>query len=317
MRLSDRLPRCGILAALVFAASGSPALAAFLPLGDAANYSVLYTGNGGHNLQITNVTIGGNVGVAGTGHVNFSGPGTISGELDFAAANTGQFSNSNGSNVGPTSVQYSKSNVQTDISTTLANLSSSLAGLGNSIALSGTQTVNESAGLLDTINGTTYRIFNVSGYSSGDGKVLTINGDGSGDPVIFNFASALGNVNLGGDVTLNGLTSDQVLYNFIGSGNNIDLNNNASSFPNASFQGVILGLNDTMSMVNANLTGRFFGGDSSDMQIVSGDHITTPTLPIKVPEVPSFLLFAAGLIGLAAAARTARPASATSCQYSS
>jgi len=273
----------------------SAARADFLPLGDAANYSVLYTGGGGKNLNITNVTVGGNIGVGGTGHVAFSGPGTISGELDFAAANTGQYSNSNGSNVGPTSVNYNRANVTTDISTTLTNLSSSLTGLGNSLILNGTQTVSESAGQLDTVNGTTYRVFNVSSYSSGDGKVLTINGDGSGDPVVFNFASGLGNVNLGGDVTLNGLTSDQVLYNFAGSGNNISLNNNASSFPNASFQGVILALNDGMSMVNANLTGRFFGGDSQDMQIVSGDHITTPN---RVPEPPTLLLFGAGLIGL-------------------
>ena len=63
---------------------------------------MLYEGNGGHNLQVTNVTINGNVGVGGTGHVQFNGPGTIGGRLDFSAANTGQYANNNGSNVGPT-----------------------------------------------------------------------------------------------------------------------------------------------------------------------------------------------------------------------
>ena len=43
-------------------------------LGAAGNFAVLYEGTGGHNLQITNVSINGNVGVGGTGHVQFNGP---------------------------------------------------------------------------------------------------------------------------------------------------------------------------------------------------------------------------------------------------
>src|SRR5262249_22642855 len=56
-------------------------------LGAAGDYAVLYEGTGGHNLSITNVTVGGNVGVGGTGKVQFSGPGAITGRLDFSAAN--------------------------------------------------------------------------------------------------------------------------------------------------------------------------------------------------------------------------------------
>ena len=64
----------------------------------ASQYAVLYEGTGGKNLAISNVTINGNVGVGGTGVVQFSGPGTINGRLDFSAANSGQFKNTNGSN---------------------------------------------------------------------------------------------------------------------------------------------------------------------------------------------------------------------------
>jgi hypothetical protein len=72
---------------LVLAALGTPqALAGSLPLGDAAGYGVLYEGTGGHNLSISNVTVDGNVGVGGTGKVQFSGPGTITGQLDFSAS---------------------------------------------------------------------------------------------------------------------------------------------------------------------------------------------------------------------------------------
>jgi uncharacterized repeat protein (TIGR01451 family) len=249
-------------------------------LGAAGDYAVLYEGIGGHNLQITNVSIGGNVGDGGTGKVQFNGPGTITGRLDLAAASTGQFSNNNGSNVGPASVNYSAAVVTTALNT-VNSLSSSLAGLGTTapLAINGTQTINESAGELDTVNGVTYRIFKVTSYSSGDGKLLTINGDGSGDPVVFNFGSN-NNVNLGGDVALtgNGLSDDKVIWNFTSSNQNISLNNNASSYRGVAFHGIILAPNDGISLVNANLSGRVFGGDSKDMQIVSGDTIHAPVL---------------------------------------
>jgi uncharacterized repeat protein (TIGR01451 family) len=246
-------------------------------LGAAGDYGVLYTGTGGHNLSITNVTIHGNVGVGGTGVVQFSGPGTVGGRLDFSAANSGQYHNNNGSNVGPTSANYNVSAVTTALNT-VTTLSSSLAGLGTSIAISGTQTINESSGQLVTVGGVTYRAFTVTSYSENDGKLVTINGDGSGVPVVFNFGFN-SNVNLGGDVALtNGLTDDQVLWNFTTSGKAVSLNNNASSYPNLAFHGILLAPHDTISVTNANLSGRVFGGDSADMQIVSGDTIKAPLL---------------------------------------
>jgi hypothetical protein len=85
------------------------------------------------------------------------------------------------------------------------------------------------------------------------------------------------NVNLGGDVTLTGgLTPDMVLWNFTSSNQNIQLNNNRSGHPNVAFQGIILAPNDAISLVNSSFIGRIFGGDSHDMQIVSGDSIISP-----------------------------------------
>ena len=109
--------------------SGAAAYGSTIPLGSADMYAVLYEGTGGHNLSISNVTINGNVGVGGTGVVQFSGPGTIDGRLDFSSANVGQYNNTNGMNVGPTSVNYSVVAV-TNALNKVNNLSSSFVGLG-------------------------------------------------------------------------------------------------------------------------------------------------------------------------------------------
>ena len=191
-----------------------------------------------------------------------------------------QFSNNNAANIISGGVHYNVSEV-TDALNVVNTLNGTLAGFGNALSINGTQTINESAGLLKTIGGTTYRMFNVTSYSSGDGKMLPINGDGSGNPVILNFGFN-SNVNLGGDVTLDGLTDDQVLWNFTTSGKNAS-NNNASSYPDLIFQGIILAPNDPLALTNANIKGRVFGGDSHDFQYVSGTLIDTPGTAVPLP----------------------------------
>ena len=239
---------------------------------DAGGYGILYEGTGGHNLSIANVTINGNVGVGGTGVVQYSGPGTINGHLDFSAANTGQYHDANGKNVGPTAVNYSTATVTSALSE-INSLSTTLGKEnGNNIAISGNMTINASAGVLDS-NGN--YVFNVTSYNEGNGNVVTINGDGLGGSVVLNFGFN-SNVNLGGDVALTGgLRDDQVLWNFTTSGKNINLNNNESSYPlPLAFQGVILAPGDNLSMVSANLDGRLWGGGSGDMQLNGGDTLT-------------------------------------------
>jgi choice-of-anchor A domain-containing protein len=158
-------------------------------------------------------------------------------------------------------------------------------------------TVNESSGTLVTINGVATRVFNVTAYQANNSSILQINGDGSGDPVVFNFAVGSGNfgnnnVNLGGSVALasTGLTSaDQVLFNFQSSGKNISLTNNGETF-----FGIILAPNDTISQDNSILDGRLFGGSNGDMQFVSGAKINAPP---AVPLPPTVLFLGSGPLG--------------------
>jgi hypothetical protein len=147
---------------------------------------------------------------------------------------------------------------------------------------------------LETIGGVATRVFDVTSYSAVNSTVLNIVGDGSGDPVIFNFDFA-SNVNLGGTVTLSGtgLTSpDQVLFNFQTSGFNINLNNNGEN----AFIGDLLVPNDGVGLTHATLDGRVLGGDSQNMQIVSGDTINAPASPPAIPEPSSIALFGTVLL---------------------
>lgn len=290
---------------------------------DADNYAVLYEGTDGHTLHVSNATINGNVGVGGTGVVKCDGHADLDGTLNFAGSGSGKFSgsgdqddddsgdddghdhgdgdghghdhggdNGNGNKdddedsnqecVGPNAINVNDAAVTNALNAVNA-LSSSLAGLGTSIAINGSQTINESDGQLVTVNGVSYRVFNVTSYHMGDNDVLTINGDGSGIPVVFNFAGN-DDVNLSGDVVLtNGLVPDQVLWNVTGSGATVHLHGNDSDRPSSAFQGIILAPNDTIDLENANLIGRVFGGDSADMQIVGQNTITAPTTVVTIP----------------------------------
>jgi len=302
-----------------------PEARADLIVGDATNYTVLYEGTGGHNLQITNVIVNGNLGVGGTGVVQDSGPAVLAGGLDLSASNTGQFHNNNAKNIGPFPVNYNVAAVTSALNF-VNDLNSGWGGQdGTDVSISGNTTINASAGMLHTIivdgQSETAEVFDVTGFSLGNGQTITIN-DVAGSNVVFNFLSSLGNVNFQGDVVLNGLTGDQLLWNVVGTGKHFDINNNASTFGTGfgspAAQGIFLNPNGEMSSVNANIVGRFFGGDSQDMQIVSGTNLIAPppgggstggsTGGTIVPEPSSIVLLLTVLAGLGLGTRRKAPA---------
>jgi hypothetical protein len=271
--------------------------------GGATSYGVLFTGAGANTLQVTNVTVNGNVGVGGTGLMTDSGPSTINGAVNFFASNTGQFSNNNVSDVITGGVNYGVSSVNTLLST-LESLNTTLgaeAGTAVGIGTGAGQTlsINAGSGTLDA-NGN--RVFTVTSFNTTNGNKLIINGSAT-DFVVLNFSSS---VNFNNQVQLTGgITPDHILYNFVGGsgltgGPTLQINDNLSTnTPNCTLgvycvQGYFLDPNGAVSVVNANVLGGVWGGDTHDFQYVSGANVQTF---VSAPEPGSLVLLASGLLG--------------------
>ena len=228
-----------VLGLLCLGVLGAPvAHATDIPLGDAANYAVIYSGTTAHKLNITDIGIGGNVGVGATGQVYFTG-NEIAGRLDFSAANSGQYHDTNAGTIGdPAPINYNVGQITTDLSSlsSLSSLLGNLSGIATLNLNTSDELIHASDGTLKsyTFNGNTqdYRVFQLGTYGKGDGDVLTIKGDGSGAPVVININK---DINLKGGVILDGLTSDQVLWNIVGTNHDVNLDTHAGSEHRNSF----------------------------------------------------------------------------------
>jgi hypothetical protein len=318
-----RLRRCataGVLAALlVLTVTPGAARADFLSA-PAEQYALLFEGAGSHTLQITNVTINGNVGVGNAGKATVSGPASIFGSINFSAANSGQFANNNASNVITGGVNYNVTSVGLGLNAANA-LSQTLNGIsGTSIAITGSTTINAAAGATFNVNGQSVHVFNASHFTNSGGNTLTIHGSAS-DLVAINLGG-LGNIQVhGGIVFTGGITADNVLFN-VGGGNYstlsgaaaLDINNNGGQAGIA--RGIFLDPNGAVSVTHAVVLGRVFGGGTHDFQYVSGSSITAPPPPtgsgtvvgggpppptgsgevVGTPAPPTALLFGSGAV---------------------
>lgn len=270
---------------------------------NSSNYNILFSGTSSHTMQVTNVAVNGNIGVAGTGNLSFSGPGTINGSISFAASSIGQYASTNVANIGPSSVSYGVSNLSVDL-TDLTSLSATLAGRsGTTLSINGTQTVAANTGALDSSGNF---LFNVgSNFSESNGQVLTINGTGlsSNQTVVFNLNA---NTTLGGSVTLINLNSDQVVFNVTG-GKSVTLSTNTSGYPSVEWQGIILDTGGAISVSNSNFAGRLYGGGANDMPIVTNSNLSAPSVMSATPEPSSALLVVAGMFAASRWRQRAKP----------
>ena len=175
-----------------------------IPLTEAAFYVV--PNNGAQNFQITGVTINGNVCVGGSSAVPLNRPDGVNATLDFSSASTGQFQNNNDVNAGPAFVNYRVSAVAAALNPA-NSLSCSLGGLTDNLKNSGYQTT----GQIDSPSTLLYRVVNVTSYNEHDDVALTLNEGGSGGVLIFGIIG----INPPGEAAENGLTEEQVMWNFI------------------------------------------------------------------------------------------------------
>ena len=301
-----------VLAASVVATfmllAATPAHAGFdLGLAATDNYGILYEGNGGNTLSFNNSTEVGNIGTGNTGKFQGNGPGTITGNIDFSAANTGQFSNSGLTING--SVNYSVSNVTTALNT--VNTLSHDLGLeaGTSTTISSGGSINASSGTLDAGGN---RVFTVTSINFPNGT-FTINGTGS-DFVVLNIAGSVGSNGLNGSVVLaGGITADQVLFNFTPDTSVLTTYNNdytnLSGGPTMTISnngvataGVFLDPTGPFQVNHSGpITGRVIGGDTHNSSFVSGGNLITPTNEVTViPEPATLLLVGTVFAGLGA-----------------
>ncbi len=245
------------------------------------------------NVVFQDSTVVGNIEVADSGGFTaMPGPGTVTGTVEFAAGNTGQY-NLDDSDVvvsgGPT---YGAGNVTTDVSTLTTASSTFSAETGAALVLASGGTVTASSGIPD---GTGNEIFTATiDPSFVAGTTFTINGDGSENVVVNIPDIDSAAIAFDGSIILTGgLTPGEVLFNF-GSGGPLTIDNGQT--PTA---GLYMDINEGSILVDDSvIDGAVYGGDDLG--------ITDSTIIYPTPEPASLSLLGAGLIALGVIRRRRR-----------
>jgi hypothetical protein len=294
-----------VAAVAIVAAAGLaiPQAQAGFGISNAANSAVVYAGNVDPNLNFTNSTVMGNIGIGGTDGFLGSGSGTVNGTVEFSAGNTGQF-NPNGVTVtgGAT---FGVATVQTtlnDFNTLSQNLRNE-GGTPQNIA--GGSSVNASSGILDS-NGNNVFTATINPNFTAE-TTFTINGTSS-QFVVFNINT--GGLPFNGSIVLTGgITSDQVLFNF--DAGNFDTHTggdplmiNTGGNPTT---GIFLDPNGPFQITDTLLNGRVIGGDSLDSGITDSTIIAPVPAPVIGSEPASLGVVGAGLVAFGMLRRRRRP----------
>jgi hypothetical protein len=244
-------------------------------LGLATHYGIL-TAPTIHSYQsASDSSYVGNIGIANTGGANQPSPpvqwaGTLTGNIDFAGniniTNTNGITGSVNANVAAVNTAFS----------TITSLSADLgAEPGTSLTLTGSpQTINASSGMLDSSGN---RVF-TAGSGFAPRAAITIDGAAT-DYVVINVPSGQ-LMKLSNAVSLTGgITDDHVLFNVLGTGNEV-----GGAANGRTFHGVVVALNRKLNVDSVVVDGRLIGGDSADFQTASNFSLTAP--PSKVtPQI--------------------------------
>lgn len=247
-----------------------------------------------NTTNFNNGTITGDIGI-GTPRQFSASNGSVVGDIRFSGASNTSGLTPNpdpGSNPGPFTVSgggiVSGGVVANDAGVTNAinytnDLSQQLGvQAGTALTLTSSQTINASNGVVGNVamvDGNplgSYLLFTTNSVNLNNGTTLIINGSAT-DQVVIDVTDNNPAFN-GVIVLVGGITSDHVLFNMFG-GNYTTHTGGPSltiSTNGLISTGIFLDPNGSMQMNHSVLDGRFFGGDTTNQQIVSGADINAP-----------------------------------------
>lgn len=284
----------------------------FVGLGPATQFAVLsqYSNN---QTNFNNGTINGDIGLSSprqftisnaslNGNIRFSGAASFSGITGFSSPNPIPFGAHAVSGGGTFTGALSANDSVVAAALKAMNSYSQMLGgeAGTALgSLTSSMTILASNGILDA-NGN--RVFNTTNVNLNNATVLTINGSAS-DYLVVNVNDS--NPAFNGQIVLTGgITSDHVIFNMYGGnytkhtgGPTLTISTNGQTTT-----GIFLDPNGGMQLNHSVLNGRFFGGDTTNQQIVSGAYINAPEGPMA-PAPAGVVLAGLGFVtvgGLAA-----------------